>query len=162
VRRKGFRTKVGLIALALVWSLAGVGAASGAWREELTLGGTVATGNVDVAFTDVQVVKEWGPGSITVSLLPGGKAFAVEMNDVWRGSRAEIVYTVLNQGTIPVVAEPVGLGAEGIEMAVEPPPMLEAGAAGQGTVEVAVTREIERGAAFETGGVVLDFRQWNR
>ncbi|MEW6770249.1 MAG: hypothetical protein AB1330_02530 [Bacillota bacterium] len=160
--RRGFRAKVGLLALALVWSLAGIGAASGAWREELTLSQTVTTGNVDVAFTDVRVVREQGAGSTAVSILPGGKAFAIEMNDVWHGSRAEIAYTVLNQGTIPVVAEPVGLGAEGIEMAVEPPPMLEAGAEGQGTVEVAVTRGLERGAAFETGGVVLDFRQWNR
>lgn len=160
--RKGFRGKVGLLALALVWSLAGIGAASGAWQEELTLSETVATGNVDVAFTDVRVVREQGPGSTAVSILPAGKAFAIEMAGVWRGSRAEIAYTVLNQGTIPVVAEAVGLGAEGIELAVQPPPMLEAGFEGQGSVEVAVTRELERGAVLETGGVVLDFRQWNR
>lgn len=160
--RKGFRVKVGLLALALVWSLAGIGAASGAWREELTLSQTVTTGNVDVAFTGVKVVREQGPGSTAVSILPGGKAFAIEMEGVWRGSRAEIAYTVLNQGTIPVVAEPVPLEAEGIEMTVRPPGLLDAGAEGQGSVEVAVTREIERGAAFETGGVVLDFRQWNR
>lgn len=153
--------KVAMLVLALVWSLAATGGAAGAWGEELAASATVATGNVDVAFAGVSVVKQQGPGRVSAELLPGGKAFAVTLEDAWRGTKAEIAFTVVNQGTIPVVAEPAVPEADGLAMAVAPPGLVEPGSEGRGALEVEVTADLERGA-LETGGVVLEFRQWNR
>lgn len=162
MRARKFKAKAALLALAIVWSLAAIGAVGGAWREEVTLTGTVATGSVDAAFTAVSVARQRGPGTAAAELLPGGKAFAVTLDGAWRGSKAEIAFTVLNQGTVPVVAEPVAPQAEGLLMTVRPPGLLEPGSEGQGALEVEVTADLERGASLETGGVVLEFRQWNR
>lgn len=160
--RRGFRAKMGLLALALAGSLAATGVASASWPEEVTLSGTVATASLDVAFTGVRVAEQQGPGSASVRILPGGKALAVEIAGAWTGTAVEIVYTVLNQGTIPVVAEPQAAAGEGIVVEALPPPCLEAGAEGRGRLTVAVVGEPPAGGAIEAGRVWLEFRQWNR
>lgn len=54
------RLPLGLLAILLIVLLAGVGVAYGLWSETLLIAGTVRTGEVNVEFTDIQVIEKVG------------------------------------------------------------------------------------------------------
>ena len=107
--------KVKFIALILVLTLGLVGGAYASWTDALHVEGTVATGDIDVVFTDA-VSNDPGEtfdpacpegdakhvGATEVFLSDNGKTMTVTIDNAYPGYVSEIEYKVTNNGSVPV------------------------------------------------------------
>lgn len=105
--------KVKYIALILVLALGLIGGAYAAWTDVLNVAGTVATGDINVVFTEA-VSNDAGdtgdPGqpegkdvaSTEVDIINEGKALKVTVNNAYPGYVSRVDYKVKNNGSVPV------------------------------------------------------------
>lgn len=123
--------RIGLIALALVLSLGLMGAGLAYWNETLTISGTVATGDLDVEFTDVSSNDPSGsndPGQtmdvaecIVTTDGPDGDGssdpndtgldgITIDINNAYPCYSPVVSFTVKNCGSIPVKIAAITIG----------------------------------------------------
>ncbi|MGI6318757.1 MAG: SipW-dependent-type signal peptide-containing protein [Dethiobacteria bacterium] len=105
--------KVKYIALILVLALGLIGGAYAAWTDVLNVAGTVATGDIDVVFTEAlsnDAGNTGDPGqpegkdvaSTEVEVIEGGKALKVTIDNAYPGYVSRVDYKVTNNGSVPV------------------------------------------------------------
>lgn len=110
------RTRFVLMGLLLVVALAGLGVAYALWSETLTINGTVATGEVDAAWTDGMTFCTERPepggknvGSVTYFVDPQDpRVFHFTINNGYPSYAADCNLKYNNTGTIPWVVEAIG------------------------------------------------------
>lgn len=103
--------KVKFISLVMVLSFVLMGVAFAAWTENITINGTVATGNYDVTFTSaasndagvtVDQGKDRNVGVTEATIAADSKSITVTGTNAYPGYNATLTYKVKNTGTIPV------------------------------------------------------------
>lgn len=119
--------KVKIYALALVLVLSCLGVSYAAWSDELVVEGSVETGDIDVYFSDFDVVYDADANTkddeevATVSLVSvceDDKELKFEIDNAYPQFMANIEFEVHNQGSIPVKLQSVDIDAPG-ELEVE-------------------------------------------
>lgn len=108
--------KIGLICLALVLALGGLGVGFAMWSETLTITGTVDTGDLDADFQSGSVTfvqdKEVATGSATVNEADD-KQLDVLIIDAYPCLSGDIEFTIVNVGDIPAHVTKVEFHAKG-------------------------------------------------
>lgn len=105
--------KVKYIALILVLAFGLIGGAYAAWTDQLNVGGTVATGDIDVVFTSAVSNDPAGTGDpeqpegkdvakTEVEIINNGKALKVTVSNAYPGYVSQVDYAVTNNGSVPV------------------------------------------------------------
>jgi hypothetical protein len=108
--------KTKYIALILVLAFGLIGGAYAAWGDKLYAHGTVATGDVDVIFTNAvsndpgETLDPASPegdeknvGSTEVKIVDEGKALQVTIDNAYPGYVSCVAYELENKGTVPVI-----------------------------------------------------------
>ena len=95
--------KTGLLFIATTISLCIVGYSAAAWNGGLIYRGSLVTGNIDPIFsgTSSSVCSPYGKVEVDIGST-GGKSMSVRIIDAQPGTQAEINYTVMNRGSVPV------------------------------------------------------------
>lgn len=100
--------KVGLLALAIVLSLGLMGAGLAYWTETLTITGSVATGNLSVAYSNVVCAdNESNPDVGTCSATITGEntdseTLVITITNAYPCYTCTVDFDILNDGSIPV------------------------------------------------------------
>ncbi|WP_027717940.1 hypothetical protein [Desulfovirgula thermocuniculi] len=103
--------KAKFAALLLVLAFALMGAAFAAWTETLNINGSVATGNLDVAFSsatsnDPQGTNDpdqnYDVGVTTATISDDQNTLTITAANTYPGYTATVTYKVKNTGSIPV------------------------------------------------------------
>lgn len=114
------RLPLGLLAILLIVLLAGVGVAYGLWSETLLIAGTVKTGDVDVAFSDITVTEKVGTPSglidepevkanaancyAVMATVPSGnpETLAISVEGAYPSYHCFVTFKVKSIGSVPV------------------------------------------------------------
>lgn len=99
--------KIGLLCLALVLALGTMGAGLAYWTETLTIGGSVATGNLDAEFSS----STFNPDAeieATCIIDPPQHA-TITVDNMYPGGSTTCTLTVDNTGSIPMKIDSVGI-----------------------------------------------------
>ena len=153
----------GLASLALVISLALLGAGMASYREGIELKGVVATGYIDMAFTGCAVAGESvAPSRAGAYPDDGGKRLLIFIRDAYPGYYAHLRYRLTNLGTIPVRcaarAAQVPPGLE-VEIAQPDEATYRPGESREGDLYITVGA-VQEEATYDFS-LVLIFTQWN-
>lgn len=112
------RTKFAVLGLVLIIALAGLSVGYAYWTETLSINGTVATGNLSVAFANVSVTDSDGSdaygGSCTATVSGAGtdaETLKIEVANAYPGYNCTVDFDVLNDGSIPVDLNAIAVGA---------------------------------------------------
>jgi hypothetical protein len=104
----------GLLTIAVVLALALMGVAYALWSETLTISGSVATGEVDVAFQNASDNDNGiDPGydkdvaDCTVAVAPDGNSMTITITNGYPSYTCTVSYEFLNDGSIPVKLQSV-------------------------------------------------------
>jgi len=92
------------VAMLLVIALAAMGLVYGLWSETLTINGTVGTGSVDAAFSNVETWdEETKPvGTCDAVLSADGNTLTVTINNGYPSYLCYVHFWVTNVGSIPI------------------------------------------------------------
>lgn len=108
---KGKFGKIGIICLALVICLAGLGAAFAFWTEPLTVSSTVSTGYLQLKLTDIVPSDNYPYGDLISceKIVETGDSvsFDLTVTDAYPGYEGRVDFKIENTGTIPAYIEDI-------------------------------------------------------
>lgn len=168
--------------LALILVLGLMGGAYAAWETELTIDGTVSTGDIDPLFTNAVVADEYEDNvytpesshedhemevaETTVQITNNDKKLEVEVDNAYPDYWSEVEFDVTNEGSVSVIIDEINIeGDVGNELEVELEGIHEGDELGEdekvtGTLNNEITDSASEDETYEYD-VTISFIQWN-
>lgn len=96
--------KIKYVALVLVLAFGLIGGAYAAWTDSLGVGGTVATGDIDVQFVDAVLCFDQDKDVATgeVKIIEEGKKLEITIDNYYPDAGGVVYFYVENKGSVPV------------------------------------------------------------
>ena len=110
--------KIKFYSMTLLLVFALMGGAFAAWSENITVNGTVATGDCDAVFslvstndegTTIDQDEEKNVGATVANIESGNKNITCTVTNAYPGYNSTTTYTITNDGTVPIKVTGVGI-----------------------------------------------------
>jgi predicted ribosomally synthesized peptide with SipW-like signal peptide len=94
---------IGIIVMTLMIALAGLGVGYASWTEQLTAGGSIQTGSIDVKMEDVEIGEDdpLEVGRCEYELTGDEKGINLIIQNAYPGYRCKPKFYLTNHGTVP-------------------------------------------------------------